>query len=114
MDPPTMTPMILIGAFIFTLVNFLRSASAKDWDSVKSAVIAWVVGIAAVFTFAQSDFADQIKVMGLSLAQANVFTKVIFGLMATSLFGVVHTAIQAIDGTQSAALPKWGGDPPPS
>lgn len=105
------TPALLVGSLVYTVVNFLKYVSAGEWKSVITQVCSWVGGVAVVLLVAASGLAPGVSVAGISLESANFADKLIFGLMATSLFAVGRDVIKAVDNTQTASVPSWGEKP---
>jgi hypothetical protein len=107
------TASLLLGALVFSFVNFLRYVIDGDWSPAITQAIAWVSGVVAVLIFAGTQWADGVVLLNVSLASANVSERIIFGLVAASVFSPVVKIIQAIDHTQTAAVPPLIGPTPP-
>lgn len=98
-------PLTAMGALVFTLINFLRSLTNKDFKSAMTQLIAWVAGVVVVLFVAQTDFASGVVIGDKALDVIDGFGLVFIGLMASSIFGVATSAIKAIDNTDSAKTP---------
>lgn len=102
------TPALLVGSLVYVVVNFLKYVSAGEWKSVITQACVWIAGVAVVMLVASSGLASGIVVAGIDLENANFADKLIFGLLATSLFSVGRDVIKALDNTQTASVPSWG------
>lgn len=98
-------PTVAMGALVFTLVNFLRFLTNKDFASAITQFTAWVSGVIVVFLVASTNYADGIDVGGTALSKLNGSSLVFVGLMSSSIFGVVKNVIQAFDNRDSAVMP---------
>jgi hypothetical protein len=102
-------PILALGTLVFMLVVFLKNLTAKDWGAVVTQLIAWGAGIAGVFLMAETSFAGGISIGDQSLADLSFWSKVLIGLLATSLLSVGNEFKKAIDHSDSAAVPQWFG-----
>ncbi|GAA4607357.1 hypothetical protein GCM10023107_81050 [Actinoplanes octamycinicus] len=102
-------PVLALGTLVFTLVLFLKNLSARQWGSVVTQLIAWAAGIGGVFLMASTSFAAGITIGDQSLDALSVWSKVLIGLLATSLLSVGNEFKKAIDRSDSAAAPAWFG-----
>lgn len=98
-------PLAAMGALVFTLINFLKMVTNKQWSPALTQLISWVAGIIVVVGFAQTDWADTVTFGDRALSSLNGSSQLVLGLMAASLFGVVKEVTKAIDGSDSAAKP---------
>jgi len=104
-------PIAMIGALCYTLVNFLRYLSAKEWQSALSIGILWVAGFVTIMVLAASAYAGSIAIFGITLSTMNIADKIIIALLTSSLYSPVKDLFKSIDNTQSGVMPAWGGDP---
>jgi len=100
-----LVPLVGLGTVVFSLVNVLKFASAKQWNSVVTQLIAWVAGIAGIFVVGATQFASGIAVGDLTLDKLDTPSKFFLGLVATSLLSTVNELKKAIDNNDSAATP---------
>lgn len=98
-------PLVAMGALVFTLVNFLKSLTSRNFSAAITQLIAWVAGVAVVALVAHTDYADGVDVGGRALSTLNGSSQFFIGLMAASIFGVVTQTIKAIDNKDTAAQP---------
>lgn len=98
-------PTAAMGALVFTLVNFLRFLTNKDWTSAITQLTSWVAGVVVTFLVAATDWANGIDVGGTALSVLNGSSLVFVGLMSSSIFGVVKNVIQGFDNQDSARMP---------
>jgi len=106
------TPLVAMGALVFTIINFLKNLTNRQWSAVLTQLAAWAAGVVVVMLFAQTDWADTITFGGVALSSLNGASQFVIGLMAASIFGVVREVVKAIDSTDSAAKPPL--IPPPN
>lgn len=104
-EMPDLVPVALLGAFVFTLVNFLKFVTSGAWNAAVTQVTAWVAGLVSVFVFAQTAWAESVEVLGVAVANANSWELAVLGLMATSLFSVAYDFKKAFDNADSAETP---------
>jgi hypothetical protein len=100
-------PLVLLGALVYKLIDFLKFLRAKDWNSVATQTIVWVAGVVVVLLFAASTMGAAIVLpgLGVTLGSLAIVDKVIIGLFASSLFSAGYDAKNAIDNTSSAKTP---------
>lgn len=108
----TALPVAMIGALCYTLVNFLRYLSAKEWKSAVSVLVLWVAGFGTIALLAATGYASSIVVFGMTLDQVSLWDKVLLGILASSILSPVKDLMKSLDNTQTATVPTWGGDPP--
>lgn len=100
-------PIVALGTLVYTFVIFLKNLSAQQWRPVLTQVIAWLAGIGGIFIMAATQFADGISVGDATLAGLDFWSKLVVGLLATSLLSTLHEFKKAIDRTDTAAVPDW-------
>lgn len=104
---PDLSPLVIIGALIFSLMNLVRWVLARDWSPVINQVAAYVVGLLVIVLVRGSSLAKTFEVApGHTLASLNTYDVIVIGLLATSIFSPVVQAIKAIDRSQSAFVPS--------
>jgi hypothetical protein len=103
---PAFVPFVELAALVYVLFTTLKYAIAGDFKSVLSQVVVWVSGVAVVALFAHSDWASDVVVGTQTLNHLNFFSQIIVGAVVGSAASVGHTAIKALDNTQSAEVPK--------
>lgn len=102
-------PLVLIGALVTKVIDFLKFLRGKEYGNAMTQLVVWVGGIAVVFLFAETQWAN----VGLvNLTTANAFDKFVLGLQASSVFGVVQDYRKAFDSTDSAKTPALFPDAP--
>lgn len=104
-----MTALLLIGALVGKVTDFLKALVNKDWNAVITMLVVWVAGVLVTLLFAASDLALTVPGIDVDIHAANTATLVIIGVMASSLFSVVYDFKKAIDQTDSAATPPLLG-----
>lgn len=103
-------PMVLMGALVWKLVDVLKYVSAQQWREALTQVIAWTSGVAVAFLLGATRFGDGIVFNDVTLGDMRGWEKVVVGLMATSLLSATYDVKKAIDGSDSAAVPRLGGE----
>jgi hypothetical protein len=107
-----------LGTVIFALLqcakNLRGAFSGGDWNAPITQLSAFAVGVLVIFVASTADVLGSVTINGTAINDLAAGDKILIGLIASSLFGVVFDATKAIDGTQSAATPKLlPGNPPP-
>ncbi len=100
-------PILALGTLVFTFVLFLKNLSAQQWRSAITQVVAWVAGIAGVFMMAATQFASGITIGDTTIDRLSFWSKVVVGLLATSLLSTANEFKKAIDRSETAAAPDW-------
>ncbi len=103
----TFIPIMALGALVFTVVIFLKNATALQYRSVATQLVAWATGIAGVFLLAATEFARGITVGDMALDRLGFWSKVFVGLMTASLVSTLNEFKKAIDRTDTAVVPDW-------
>lgn len=98
--------LLLLATFISKFMDFLKFLRAKDTNGVVTQLITWCAGIIGVLLFAETDFAAGVALGGVTLADADLATKVFAGLMAISLLSKVYDFQKSFDSTQTSATPS--------
>lgn len=100
-------PILALGTLVFTFVIFLKNVTAQQWRSAVTQLIAWVAGIAGVFLMAATEFASGITIGSTTMDKLGFWSKVIVGLLATSLLSTLNELKKALDTTDTAVVPDW-------
>jgi hypothetical protein len=101
------TLIIALGTLVYTFVIFLKNLTAQQWSSAITQAIAWCAGIGGVFIMAATQFAGGISIGDMTLDRLDFWSKVLVGLLATSLLSTLHEFKKAIDRTDTAVVPEW-------
>lgn len=99
-------PLLAMAALVFSLINFLRFLSGKDYKSAVTQLTVWVGGVVVAFLVAQTDFASGISVGDLPLDQLNGWSLLFVGLSIGSTGSVVNELRGAIDNSDSTRKPS--------
>ena len=95
-------------ALVWKTIDLLRMLA--NFDRQKSGVItqvlSWVGGILAVLLYANSDFADTVTIGGKNLAAVSGVTLIMIGVVLGSMASAAVDIKQAVDGNDSASMPK--------
>lgn len=120
LDPSSVTAAVglifsLVGVIAITkkAVDFVAWVKNGNWDAVVKTVIAIVAAIALTFVLRETDFSNQVTVLGTTLDTMNNWTVAYIGLAlgAIAAFGVDFLA--ARDNTRSSATAPIVGGPQP-
>lgn len=102
-----MVPLVALGTLVFTFVNFLKFLRARDFNAAGTQVIAWVSGVGATFLASASQVIGHgVGVGGVALNDLDAYTKVVVGMIATSVLSTVNEIKKAIDNSDSAQTPR--------
>lgn len=93
----------IITTTAWKLVSLVKYLKAGDQSGVFTQLLSYAVGIALGFLFKASDFAATFKLEGLSLAELNTASVIIFGL------GIGSAASAAYDSFSKNPEPKLMG-----
>lgn len=104
------SPLIAMGALVFQTINFLKALTNKNWSGAVTQAVAWVAGVVVVTLVARTDYASGVVFGDRPLDQLNGASRIMLGLMASSLLGVVNEVKKAIDTTDSARQPALFDD----
>lgn len=98
-------PMAALALLVYQGMKFLRGLLGRDWNTVVTILVAWVVGVVALVLVAQTDFAGGIAVGDFTLATLNGASLVFVGLTIASLGSGFNDVIGAVDNHRSTRLP---------
>lgn len=108
MDP--VVSLAALAALVYTFVNFVRVAKARDVNGVVTMLLVWAAGIGALFLFAETNLAHDLVLGNVNLDAMSAWDKVLIGLIPGS-FGIVgHDLLGSIDSTRSTAKPPLLGE----
>lgn len=107
----TALPIAMIGALCYTIVNFLRYISAREWKPVVTILVLWVAGFVSFALLAATAYAASISVFGISLEQMTLWDKILIGILTSSILSPAKDLMKSFDNTQTAEVPVWGGTP---
>ena len=99
-------PALALALLVKKFIDFLRYASAKDWNGVTTQLLTWVSGVGAMFLVAQTDWAMSIMVGDMSLAALNGYSLVFVGLTVASGASAAVDTLKAVDNSQTAKVPN--------
>jgi hypothetical protein len=102
---PSLAALTAMGSVVFTFINLIRFATAGEWASAITQVLAWVSGVIAALIIAHTDLGAAFSFGSKSLSQIGWFSQCLVGLIAASTISVVNEIKKAIDNTDTAAVP---------
>lgn len=94
--------VVLIGSLVYTLTNLWKMLQAKSWDGVKNQVAAYVIGVGVVFLASAAAVTGSYDINGIALNNYDWQSKLVFGLLASSLFGAFNDLTAAVDQSRSS------------
>lgn len=100
-------------ALVYSFTNFLRYLSSKQWRSVITQGIVWASGLGGVFLFSVTQWSADVSLGGRSLQSLSSGSKIVVGLLFSSLASVFTDVKKAIDGSDSASVPPLASSPAP-
>lgn len=105
-----------LGAIVFTLINFLKFVRSGDWNAAGTQLIVWVSGIVVVAIGAQAIISNSLEIPGttLALGKLDIWSQVLVGLQASSLFSALNEAKKAVDNRDTAQTPSLLAPPVPA
>lgn len=102
----TTLALAALAALVYTFVNFVRVAKARDTNGVITMLLVWAAGIGALFLFAETSLAHDVVLGGIKFDGMGTWDKVLIGLIPGS-FGIVgHDVLGAIDSTRTTTRPS--------
>jgi hypothetical protein len=110
-------PVLVVGlviASIKKIVDFPAYIKAQDWNAVTKTVLPWLAGVAFAFHLQATDFARDLQLAGVVLADTNAATVILFGLSLGSTASVGSDVLAAVDNTRSSAVPPLVDPAPPA
>jgi hypothetical protein len=117
-------PVVALALVVYTFTNFVKYVRNRDWSSAATLVLAWVVGVAAVWLFGATAWGNQVNVGEKSLDLLSFPDKLVVGLVVMSAGSTIYDLKRSFDRSDSAATPALipGGNkgpvpptpPPPS
>lgn len=116
------SPLIALGALVYTFVNFLKYLQNKHYGSATTQLVSWVSGVLAVELVAHTSFAAGITVGGVPLDTMSGASLLVVGLLVTSLISTVNQGLfKSIDNSSTSYTPPLfpklassGSSKPPS
>lgn len=96
--------LALMGTLVWKLLDFAKYFRAKDWNGVFTQAAAWGAGVAVVFLGSATDFAT-VHINDMALGDLNYASKILLGMLATSLLSVGYDFKKAFDRSDSAQTP---------
>jgi len=102
----SLDPLVALGTLIFTVVNFFKYLSGRNWNGAITQAIAWVAGVIGIVIFSHTPYAAAITIGGVPLQSMNFWSQLFIGLMATSILSTLNEGYKALDPSQTAEKPK--------
>lgn len=106
-------PAVAMVALIKKFIDFSKYVTNKDRNGALTQIYAWIIGVAVVWLFAQTVWADKFGFGDLMLSAFNLASIVAVGLSLGSVGGVVTDVIKSRDNTDSAKMPSLLPGTPP-
>jgi hypothetical protein len=103
----TIAATLVFAALVLKLVDLLKYIKAGDGNGLLTLAIGFVAGIAAVAIVGETQWNDEIKIGDETLETMSRVSKVVLGLVATSVAAVVYDFKKAVDHTDSARTPRF-------
>jgi hypothetical protein len=90
------TPIVLVGSLVYAFIQFMKDLTNRNMNAVITQLSVWVAGVAAITLAAATDYADAVNIGDKTLADLSTWSLVFIGLLASSLFSVVHDVTRTI------------------
>lgn len=98
--------LVAFAAAAKGVLGFLKSLRAREWNAVYTTLVWWGAGIALVYLFTATRWADGLEIFGLKLSQANTGELCVLGSFGVGTLGIAWQQNEkAKDASQSAAQP---------
>lgn len=95
--------LIALGVKIVSFLKFIRAG----WtDDAFTQVVTWMVGVVLVFLAAEANLIQNFELYGISLAEANVASKILIGMSLLSLGSFAYDVKKARDNSDTAREPN--------
>lgn len=109
----------LLGALVYTFLNFLKQVANKQWNAVLTQLTSWGAGVAGMFLFGASAWAGQINVGGTTIAGLSWPSKLLIGLCFASVAGGFNNTLVTFGLKHPAMFPRQAAKdaaptPPPA
>lgn len=99
-------PALALAALVLKVINLFQYLKARDVNGVGTQLSVWVAGVGALLLVAQTQFAAEIPIGELTLAQLGVWDVIFAGLSLGSTASVVYdVGYKALDNHNSAKVP---------
>lgn len=100
---------VLLAALIWAFVDFLKNLRAADWNATVTQLIVWASGVAGVFLIGATQFAKDTHINGQVLTDLDGASKLVVGLLFSSLASGAYQVKKAVDSSDSAKQPPLVG-----
>jgi uncharacterized membrane protein len=107
---------LVLGAFVVKVTDLVkyiaaltkRSQASKDEgrNGLISLVLTAISGLIAIFVFKTTAWADEVSVGTETLADLNVLSTVILGLVAATVASTLYDFKKAVDGSETSSTPR--------
>lgn len=101
-----MGTLALIAAVVKKFVDFVRQLRGRDTSAIVTQLLAWVLGVVAVYLTAHVDFASAVEFANMSLDDMSLWTQTVLGVLVGSVGSVAKDGLKALDNSQTEAAPK--------
>jgi hypothetical protein len=111
---PTISVALVLGAFIikgtdfvkYLLAAFKSGTRAEGLNGLLTLILTSLAGVAAVFVFKDTQWAQDITIGKVNLADLSAGSSIVFGLVASSFGSVLYDFKKAVDNTDTAKTPR--------
>lgn len=95
----------MIGFVVYSFINFVKFIGNKQYGSAALQAGVWGAGAAAVFLASLGSVVGHFTINGVALLDLNAADKIIFGIVASSVFATgFDKLLAAIDNSRSSAV----------
>jgi len=102
----TLAATLVFAALVLKFVDLIKYARAKDGNGLITLAIGFVAGIGAVGIISLTQWNDEIRIGDETLESMSRVSKVVLGLVATSVAAVLYDFKKAVDNTDTARTPR--------
>lgn len=101
-----LAPVLMIGTLVLKLTDLSKYITNQRWRDVVTQLYAFAIGVVVVLLSSAANVTSAMKINDTTLAGLNAGSKVLVGLILTSVISTVYDFKKAIDGSDSAATPS--------
>ena len=99
-------PLVVMTATVKKIVDLLKYGTNNDLNALITQLVAWAAGVLVVAITAASDWGSTFAIGEFRLSDMNVWSQLLAGVQLASTAGFGWDVLKAVDGTNSAIVPR--------
>lgn len=111
---PTISVALVLGALIlkgtdffkYLVAAFRRDSAKEGFNGLVTLMVTAVAGVVVVFVFKGTQWAAEITIGKMALADLNFWSSIVLGVVASSFGSVLYDYKKAIDNKDTARCPR--------